>query len=179
MIRWISYMGIALLAIIVNAAACSSSPTNVSRIKADASDAADGSRCIFGCSLAPCGRPCTDPCGCCPNDNCMNDAQADADGGPLGDISTHENDGGSCGLALSWNADSATCQGWADQNCCLQERACANQLTCSTLVKCVNACPVPRKDACINACGAPPTSFADFGTCSRQAPPAPAQCEWP
>jgi hypothetical protein len=34
-----------------------------------------------------------------------------------------ENDGGSCGLALSWKADGATCQGRADQNCCLQPKS--------------------------------------------------------
>lgn len=181
MIRWLSQVGIGLLALVATAAACAANETSLRRVEPDASGS-DSSLCTqVGCSLAPCGQQCTDPCGCCPNDNCANDAQADSDGSHIGDGG---NDGGGCGLALAWETGGTLCQGWADQNCCQQQQACSNESVCSTFVKCVAACPTPRQDACVNACGAPPPSLDGFATCTKQVPPAvaasiPDECRWP
>jgi hypothetical protein len=96
-----------------------------------------------------------------------------------------QTDAGSCGVALSWKQESATCQAWMDQNCCAQAKACSNDVACSSFVACVNACPVPRQDACTSACGAmPPAALDELGACTKQSPPAvatkiPNQCEWP
>ena len=180
MIRWMSRMGGAALAVTASAAACSSSPANLAQGEADASDSSSCAN--LGCSEPPpCGQPCTAPCGCCPNYNCVNDAQADSDGSHTGD---GEADGGGCGIALQWRSNAPLCEAWADQNCCLEQQACAAEPGCSAWVACVDACVAPRQAACIDACGAPPASLASFGNCSKQVPPAvvaaiPDGCEWP
>src|SRR5260221_11442020 len=89
-----------------------------------------------------------------------------------------------CGVALSWTKDAATCQGWMDQFCCNQEKACASDSACSSWVSCINFCAPPRQDACTTACGDPPSQFDDLSNCSKQVPPdvasqIPNQCEWP
>ncbi len=92
----------------------------------------------------------------------------------------------SCGLSLSWKQDATTCQNWMNQNCCAQLQACAGDGACSSVVGCVNACPVPRTDACVGACVAnsSPAVLDPISACSKQVPPAvatsiPSQCEWP
>jgi hypothetical protein len=101
-----------------------------------------------------------------------------------GSSSNESAPGGSqtCGVAFSWTKDAATCQGWMERYCCNQTRACSNEMTCSSWVKCINACPVPRQDACIIACGTKPISLDDVSACTKQTPPAvatPLSCEWP
>src|SRR5262245_8474704 len=73
-----------------------------------------------------------------------------------------------CGLTISWKQDSTTCQRWMDQNCCTQLQTCAGDGVCSSVVRCVNACAVPRIDACIGTCiaNAPPTVLDAISACS-------------
>src|SRR5687767_9659511 len=63
----------------------------------------------------------------------------------------------SCGLSLAWETNASVCDGWMSYRCCSQEQACAADTACAAYVKCVNDCPIPRKDACTGACGSRPT----------------------
>lgn len=98
MIRWISQMSITSLVALAAVVACSSSTTSSPRGDGDASVETDPSKtngCAnFGCSPPPaCGQQCTAPCGCCPNYDCVNDAQTEADGSEIGEGGTDAGDG--------------------------------------------------------------------------------------
>jgi hypothetical protein len=154
------------------AVACSRDATDVSRSEPDA---ASDARCAgFGCSIAACGQPCADPCGCCPNPSCSPDGSADGAGGGDGASAA-----GACGVTLAWSSDAAQCQSWADQACCAAEQECANDVACTNWVTCANACPVPRADACLAGCGAVPAAVTAFANCTKGAAPPPSPCRWP
>lgn len=92
-----------------------------------------------------------------------------------------------CGLTLFTSEADPRCQQVADQACCDQEKACAQNADCARIVQCIDACPVPRKDACVSACAAKETDpgvkeLEAIGQCSKSpawvAPPG-VRCAWP
>jgi hypothetical protein len=90
------------------------------------------------------------------------------------DGASASSDPGSCGLSLGWKKNAAACDAWMAQHCCIEEQACAADKACATIVKCVNACPIPRQRGCTDSCGLGTAGISAkltaIGTCSRGQP---------
>jgi hypothetical protein len=92
-------------------------------------------------------------------------------------------DAGPCGMTFYPNDYEPSCQLLLDHYCCDQEKACAADTACTTVIACIDACPTPRQDTCINACGTTePSTLNALAQCTKQPPytvPAGIDCGWP
>jgi hypothetical protein len=90
-----------------------------------------------------------------------------------------------CGAAPFYPADfDQACQGALDLACCDEQKACAALPDCVGFLRCVNACPPPRRSECVNACGEDAAAsqgwiaMGALADCTK-GPTLPVRCNWP